>query len=75
MELELVQNNTMQTILYNLALIDTLTFCKQNKIDCSGTYLMKYARGYKYALIKNDTKKIILDVLFHKSSVPTHIIY
>ncbi len=65
----------MKEILYNLALIDAINFCKVNDIDCSGTYLLKYARGFKYALIKQESKKIILDVIFKRSSVPEHIIY
>lgn len=65
----------MKQILFNLAMLDALAFCKANNIDPSGTYMQKYARGYRYALIKQESKKIILDVVFKKMSVPEHIIY
>lgn len=65
----------MKEILFNLAMLDALNFCKSHNIDPSGTYMQKYSRGYKYALIKQESKKIILDVKFIKNGVPEHIIY
>lgn len=59
----------MRKILENLALIHLTNFCKQHKIDCSGTHLIKNGRGFSYSLVKNETP--ILSVTFHKNSVPT----
>lgn len=65
----------MKEILFNLALIDAINFCKANKIDCSGTHLYKYPRRFTYALLKSETGRAILTTTFHKSSVPTHYIH
>jgi hypothetical protein len=62
----------MKEILFNLALLDTINFCKANNIDCSGTHLFKYPRRQSYALLQNETGKALVTVTFHKSSVPTH---
>lgn len=71
----------MKEILFNLALIDTINFCKENGIDCSGSHLVKYPRKQTYALIKDvpgqkstgwKMANVIVTVTFHKSSVPTH---
>ena len=65
----------MKEILYNLALIDALTFCKQNGIDPTGTYLYKYPRRFTYALLKYRTGKAIITTTFYKNRVPEHIIH
>lgn len=65
----------MKEILFNLALIDAVKFCKENNIDCSGTHLYKYPRKYTYALIKDKDNKAIVTVTFHKNGVPTHVIH
>ena len=65
----------MKEILSNLALIDAITYCKGNAIDCSGTHLVKYPRRFTYALVKDETGRAILTTTFHKSSVPTHYIH
>jgi hypothetical protein len=62
----------MKDIIYNLALIDTTEFCRNNNIDCSGTHLVKNGRGFNYSLVRNTDGKAIVTVTFHKSSVPTH---
>ena len=71
--------NKMKDILYNLALLDTINYCKENNIDCSGTNLWKAGRGYTYVLAKSENGKIggksLVSVTFHKSQVPTHIVY
>lgn len=64
----------MKEILYNLALIDTINFCKAHNIDCSGSHLIKAHRGYTYTLVKSENKKPIVTVTFHKMQVPTHTI-
>lgn len=61
-----------QQILFNLALLDTINFCKAKEIDCSGSHLVKDGRGYKYNLVKSDTKKILVTVTFVKYGVPVH---
>ena len=64
----------MKEILFNLALIDTINFCRENKIDCSGSHLMKYPRKYIYALVRNEDGRTIVTVSFYKSRVPEHTI-
>lgn len=65
----------MKEILYNLALIDATNYCKENGIDCSGTYLYKYPRGYTYALCKTEGGRAILTTKFYKNQVPTHYVH
>jgi len=74
----------MIEILANLALIDLNNFCKANKIDISGTYLVKVPRKYTWKLVRaKDSKHAYLygsytdlaTVTFSKSSVPTHQLY
>jgi hypothetical protein len=62
----------MQDILYNLAFIDTLKFCKENGIDCAGSHLVKNGRGFKYSLVRDEDGRGLVTVIFHKDSVPTH---
>ena len=63
----------MKEILFNLALIDAVNFCKEKGIDCSGTHLVKEPRKYEYSLNKENGHQLV-KVMFHKNSVPTHII-
>ena len=67
----------MHEIIYNLALIDTINFCKQHDIDCSGTYLNKQDKHgkYIYTLTKQEYHIPVVTVEFHKMSVPTHYIH
>ncbi len=65
----------MEKILFNLAMLDLLGFCKENEINCSGTHTIKYPRRFVYALISDKTKKPIVEVQFNKYAVPTHLIY
>lgn len=65
----------MKEILYNLALIDAMSFCKEHNINCSGTHLIKYPRKFTYVLVKSDTGRVILTTWFSKMSVPTHFIH
>lgn len=65
----------MKEILYNLALLDAINFCRENKIDCSGTYLYKYPRRFTYALCRQKDGQAILTTTFYKSSVPTHFVH
>ena len=64
----------MKEILSNIALIDLINFCKNNKIDCSGTHLAKNGRGFAYSLCRDTDGLAITTVRFHKSQVPTHTI-
>ena len=64
----------MKDILQNLALIDTAQFCIKNKIDCSGSHLVKYPHRQTYALCSDKTGRAIVTVTFYKSSTPTHFI-
>jgi hypothetical protein len=64
----------MKQILFNLALIDTTQFCIENKIDCSGSHLVKYPRRWTYALCNTKTGRALVTVTFYKSSTPTHFV-
>ena len=65
----------MKEILFNLALLDAINFCKAQGIDCSGTHLVKYPRRFTYALVKDKTGRAIVTTTFHKSQVPTRYIH
>lgn len=62
-------------ILLNLANIDLINFCKENKIDCSDTYIYKYPRHYTYALLRGGDHRAIVTTSFSKNSVPVHTIH
>jgi hypothetical protein len=64
----------MKEILENLALIDLTTFCREHKIDCSGTHLAKNGRGFKYSLCRDKDGWAMVTVCFSKNSVPSHYI-
>lgn len=64
----------MKDILENLALLNLTIFGKENNLDISGTHLAKNGRGFKYSLVKEETGRAILTVVFHKTSVPTYSI-
>jgi hypothetical protein len=66
--------NNMKEILFNLALIDTIGFCKANSIDCSGSHLVKYPRKFIYALVSDETGRAIVTVSFSKSETPKHTV-
>ncbi len=65
----------MKEILFNVALLDAITYCKDHDLDCSGTHLMKYPRRFTYALVKTKTGKAILTTTFYKDRVPCHHIH
>ena len=44
----------MKNILRNLALFTLVDYCKENKIDCSGSYL-EYAGKFKFLLMKDES--------------------
>ncbi len=64
----------MKQILFNLALLDTLAFCKAQDIDPSGTHLVKAQRGFTYSLVNSETGRVIVSVAFNKYAVPQHFI-
>lgn len=65
----------MKEILFNVAMIDAIEYCKAHKIDCSGTYLVKYPRRFTYALVKNDTHQAIITTTFYKNQTPSRFIH
>lgn len=65
----------MEKILFNLALLDAINFCKENKIDCSGSHLVKYPKKFIYALVKDENGEAILTTTFHKNSAPSRFIH
>lgn len=69
------KQTTEQQVLYNLANIHAINFCKKHNVDCSGTHTEKQKRNQFYNLVKTDTKECLITVFFHKSSIPTYIIY
>jgi hypothetical protein len=64
----------MKEVLYNMALIDAIEFCKANNIDCSGTHLFKYPRRFTYALVK-DKGGAVLTTTFYKNRTPSRFIH
>lgn len=66
----------MKQILLNMANHLLIEFCKQQGIDCSGTYCVKDGRGFSYVLNKEKPEDIrwsaIARITFHKSQVPTY---
>lgn len=62
----------MQDILFNLALLDTINFCKEQNIDCAGSHLEKAGRGFRYTLISDTYKRPLVTVEFKKMAVPEH---
>lgn len=65
----------MKQIIQNLALIETLSYCKKHKIDPSDTHIVKNGRGFKYSLYKNKDGKAIVTVVFHKHAVPSFYLH
>lgn len=65
----------MKKIIENLAHISLIDYAKKNKIDISGTHLVKNGRGYNYSLVSDDTGRAIITICLHKSSVPSFIIH
>lgn len=65
----------MYEIIYNLALIHALNYCKEHKIDPTGTYLNKKDRKFIYTLTKQVHQVPVVTVEFHKRSVPTYIVH
>lgn len=62
----------MKEILFNLALIENINFCKANNIDCSGTHGYKMPRKYHYYLVSDTSGKALAVTIFHKNAVPSH---
>lgn len=68
-------NIIMKEILFNLAMIDCLNFCKKHGIDPSGTHLYKTPRGHTYTLVRDEDSRPLVAVAFTADSVPQHLIY
>ena len=58
----------MKEVLQNLALLDAIKYCRENKINCSGTYIYKLPRKYTYLLVRNDTKAVVCVVRYYKNA-------
>jgi hypothetical protein len=65
----------MKEILFNVALIDSIEYCKEHSIDCSGTHLMKYSRGFTYALVQDSTGAALLTTTFYKNRTPSRYVH
>ena len=63
----------MKEILFNVALIDAIEYCKAHDIDCSGTHLMKYPRGFTYALCRDGAA--LLTTTFYKNRTPSRYVH
>ena len=63
----------MKEILFNLALLATINYCKENKIDCSGSHLVQQQpRKFIYNLVRDRDGQTLVAVIFHKDRVPTY---
>jgi hypothetical protein len=60
----------MKQILLTIANFMLIDFCNKHKIDCSGSYIRKNGRGFKYELIREKTGKQIVGIEFRKSARP-----
>jgi hypothetical protein len=60
----------MKQILLTIANFMLIDFCIEHKIDCSGSYIQKNGRGFKYNLIREKTGKKIVGIEFRKSARP-----
>lgn len=63
----------MKEILQNLALLETMSICKANNIDCSGTHIYKYPKRYIYALV-DSAGLALVTIAYYKNRVPSHVI-
>ena len=65
----------MQKYLNNLALIHLNNYCKEKKVDYSGSHLYKYSRKQMFALIRTKTNKSIATVFFYTNQTPLYSIF
>lgn len=66
----------MEQVLKNMAMLELLNFCREHKIDCSGTYCVKDGRGFNYKLVDQETgQRTIARVTLHKAQAPTFSYY
>lgn len=66
----------MNKILYNLALINAMNYCKTKGIDCSGTYLVKTPRKFTYTLVKNNKHNTpLISTTYYANQIPSTIIH
>jgi len=61
----------MEQILFNLANIHLMNFCKENNIDCSGSHVQKLKRKFNYNLLSS-SNELIASITFHKNQIPTY---
>ena len=59
----------MKDVLTNIALFTLFDYCKENKIDCSGSYL-KYAGRFKFLLMRDKSGQPLASVQYSKNSRP-----
>jgi hypothetical protein len=60
----------MKAILYNLALLTLVDFCRSQKIDCSGTHLFKYPRKWVFSLKSDVDNSDVARVKLSENQVP-----
>jgi len=66
----------MNKILYNLALINAMNYCKTNNINCSGTYLVKTPRKFTYTLVKDNKHNTpVISTTYYKNQTPTTVVH
>ena len=63
----------MEQIIKNIALLDTLNFCKSHNIDPSGTHIHKYPRRFTYALVRISDGKALVTVTYYKNQAPLYM--
>jgi len=59
----------MKDILRNIALFTLVDYCKENKIDCSGSHL-EYAGKFKFLLVSDESCHPLVSVQYSKHSCP-----
>lgn len=69
----------MHQILSNIAMLDTINYCKANNIPANGyngqgSRLVKYPRRWTYALVESDTGRAIVTVSYYKNRVPSYFV-
>jgi len=69
----------MEQVLRNMANHSLIEYCREQGIDCSGTYCTKDGRGFSYVLNIDPSVRKDIDprwpsiarITFHKNAVPT----
>lgn len=64
----------VKDILRNLALFTLVDYCRENKIDCSGSYL-EYDGKFKFLLMRDESCQPLVSIQYSKNSRPLVVRY